>query len=187
MSSALGPSFTRSSIAAAILGLASAIGDWIWANYLTDGAIAPAIGHGVIFFALLGGVLAWAAAVPKTRRSRLALLPLVGLVLAGVFYPVAALAGYLGALLITWLGMWLALALLTDWARDIGIPRSSSVVRGLLAGIGSGLAFWAVSGMWTDPAFDGGYAVRFLYWTVAFLPGFVALLVGRPTAHDSSS
>jgi hypothetical protein len=52
-----------------------------------------------------------------------------------------------------------------------------ALVRGALAAVGSGMAFWAVSGMWTDPAFAGGFVVRFVYWTFAFIPGFAALLV----------
>lgn len=175
----------RALIAATVLGFASAVGDWIWARSLQDGAVAPAIVHGVLIFALLAGVLGWAVESRGAVRRLLATLPGVGLVLAAAFYPLAYAIGYLGALLVTWLGMWMALAVLTEWAG--GESPGSSVLRralprGILAAVGSGLAFWAVSGMWTDPAFEGGYVMRFALWTFAFFPGFAALLARRGPA-----
>lgn len=171
------PGLGRSLAAAAILGFASAVGDWIWANALTDGAIAPAIVHGVLIFALLAGVLGWAVESRGAVRRLLATLPGVGLVLAAAFYPLAYAIGYLGALIVTWIGMWMALAMLTEWARGEGLVLRRALTRGALAAVGSGLAFWAVSGMWTDPAFEAGYAVRCALWTFAFFPGFAALLL----------
>ena len=43
--------------------------------------------------------------------------------------------------------------------------------------IGSGLGFYLISGIWRpfDPK-GWDYAVHFLSWTIAYLPGFVALL-----------
>ena len=41
---------------------------------------------------------------------------------------------------------------------------------------GTGLAFYAISGIWTRPSPDGpNYVRNFLSWTFAFLPGFAAL------------
>jgi hypothetical protein len=58
------------------------------------------------------------------------------------------------------------------------------VVRGLGAAALSGVAFYGISGIWTNPAPGGpDYLRHFGSWTVAFLPGFAALLVekgGRP-------
>jgi hypothetical protein len=170
-------SLGRSLTAAAVLGFASTLGDWIWARALTDGAIGPAIVHGVLIFALLAAVVGLAIESRGAVRRLLATLPGVGLLLAAAFYPLAYAIGYLGALLVTWLGMWLALAMLTEWAGGGSLMRRSALPRGALAAVGSGLAFWAVSGLWTDPTFEASYAVRFALWTFAFFPGFAALLV----------
>lgn len=154
-----------------------------------DGAVLPGVVHGILIFALLALVLGWAAGSRRTTRRLLTSLPVAGLLLAAAFFPLAGVLGYLGSLLATWTGMWLALAVLERWARGEGAALSASLARGLLAAIGSGLAFWAVSGMWTDPAFAGGLGLRLFYWTFAFLPGFLALLMGRgpsPTAEESS-
>lgn len=178
-SNPLTPALTRALTAAAVLGVASTVGDWIWARYVPDGSILAGIVHGALIFALLAVVLAWTAQAAGALRRLLATLPAVGLLLAAAFYPLAALIGYLGALLVTWVGMWIALALLSEWARGEGVVLSGALARGLLAAVGSGLAFWAVSGMWTDPGFQPGLGVRFLYWSFAFLPGFVFLLAAR--------
>ena len=184
MSQTLPSDLLRAAVAAAVLGLASTLGDWIWARCLTDGALLPAIAHGVLFFALLAVVLASALGARGALRRLLATLPAVGLLLAAAFYPLAAVLGYLGALIATWVAMWLALAVLAEWARSRGSMAgrpalARALPRGLLAAVGSGLAFWAVSGLWTDPGFAPGYAVRCLLWSGAFLPGIACLLVGR--------
>ena len=167
--------------ATAALGLAavSTVGDWIWARWIPDGAVVPGVIHGVLFFAALAVALGWAVGEPRAIGRLLRTLPLAGLVLAAAFYPLATVAGYLGALLLTWTGMWLALALLLR--RALGSVRTAraALVRGLLAAVGSGVAFWAVSGMWTRPAVETGYTLRLLYWTLALLPGLAALLLAR--------
>ena len=46
--------------------------------------------------------------------------------------------------------------------------------------IGSGLGFYLISGIWRPFNPQGwDYAVHFLSWTIAYLPGFLALLSGR--------
>ena len=165
-------------IAAGVLGAISTLGDWIWARFLTDGAILPGLAHGVIFFAVLAVVLAWPCPEPKRAlKLLLATLPAAGLALAAVFYPLAYALGYLPALLITWAGMWLALALLLRIAADRDEPAGRAVSRGVLAAVGSGLAFWAVADLWTGG--DMSYVGRLWRWTFAFLPGMLGLLVRR--------
>jgi hypothetical protein len=47
----------------------------------------------------------------------------------------------------------------------------------VLAAIGSGLGFYAISGIWMPFNPHGwDYARHFIYWTIAYLPGFAALL-----------
>ena len=175
----------RAAAASVALGAASALGDWVWARFIPDGAVVPGVAHGVVFFLLLAVVLGRATGGGRVVRRLLATLPLAGLLLAAAFYPLAYALGYLGALLATWVTMWLALALLSRWARDADETAGRALARGLAAAVGSGLAFWAVSGMWTDPAAHPSYALRFLYWTIAFAPGLAALVVGRGSAGET--
>ena len=164
--------------AAAFLGALSTAGAWVWANHLRDGAVLPGVMHGVVVFVALAVALGWGADRQGATRYLLLRLPPAGLVIAALFYPVAYLIGYLPALLVSWTAMWLTLA----WARngaDGGRGAKGVVLgRGLGAAIGSGLAFWAISGIWTAPSPEPpDYLVRWLLWTLAFLPGFAALMV----------
>lgn len=181
-------------LAAALLGLVSAFADWLWAAHLTDGALLPAVVHGTAIFALLGTVLSLEADSGRSLGRHLLALPVLGLVVAGGFYPVAALVGYLPALLASWLAMWVGLALARRWATRSLEPMREALLRGLVAGIASGVGFWAISGIWTEPGpspVDFGlrqHGVRALQWTLAFLPGFVALMWRRdsPAPHHDS-
>lgn len=172
-------------LSSAVLGACSTVGDWIWARYIPDGAVVPGIVHGVLFFVLLALVLGGSAGSGRATRRLLVTLPLAGLVLAAAFYPLAYAIGYLGALLATWVGMWLALAFLQRWAGWSGEPAGRALLRGLLAAASSGAAFWMVSGMWTAPAAETGYALRLVFWTFAFLPGMAALLVARGSGETA--
>ena len=63
-------------------------------------------------------------------------------------------------------------------------PVAPPVIRGILAMIGSGLGFYFISGIWRPFNPQGwDYAVHFLSWTIAFLPGFLALLARRTQSH----
>lgn len=157
------PSLLHALLASVALGLFSAGADWVWARWLTDGAILPGLVHGLLAFVLLALVLGGG-------KRRLLLLPPAGLAIAAAFYPLAMAVGYIAALIATWAAMWLTLACLT---------RRPFFLRGALAAVGSGLAFWSVSGMWTEPAAHANYALRFVYWSFAFMPGFLALLYRR--------
>ena len=51
-------------------------------------------------------------------------------------------------------------------------------MRSALAALGSGLGFYAISGIWFPFNPHGwDYAKHFVYWTIAYLPGFAALLM----------
>jgi len=166
--------------AAGVLGLVSTLGDWIWAMFIPDGAVLPGIVHGVLIFLIFALVLGVAAQSRMVRRRLLWSLPIAGLVIAAAFFPLAYVLGYLGALLATWVAMWLSLALLQRWARSRSESLQRALARGLFAAVASGIAFWAISGIWTDPALLGNYPLRLIYWSIAFFPGFLALLWGQP-------
>ncbi|MEM7048633.1 MAG: hypothetical protein AAF604_03195 [Acidobacteriota bacterium] len=179
--SALGPGIARAVVTALILGVVSSFGDWLWASFIPDGAVVPGIVHGVLIFLILALVLGRASGVAGATRSLLKTLPIGGLLIAAAFYPIAMVVGYLGGLLITWIAMWLTLATLLRRARGGRESRGRALTRGAIAAGLSGLAFWAISGIWTNPSAEPvNYLLRAAYWAFAFFPGFAALLVGQP-------
>ncbi|MEM6455888.1 MAG: hypothetical protein AAF772_12400 [Acidobacteriota bacterium] len=166
----------HAAVSALALGALSTFGDWLWTHYIPDGAIVPGVAHGVIVFLVMACLLAWAgrAWVPTLLVG----LPIAGAVIAALFYPLYAVLGYLGALLVTWIAMWLVTALLQRRARGNRESLRRTLVRGGLAALGSGLAFAAIAGIWTNPSPDGpNYLWHFVCWSFAFAPGFAALLV----------
>ncbi len=86
-------------------------------------------------------------------------------------------------MIVTWVAMWLSLAWLQRRARDSAESSVRTLTRGAAAALGSGLAFWAISGIWTGQQ-TAGYPLRLAYWTFAFLPGFVALLAAHRRQSD---
>lgn len=166
--------------AAGFLGALSTLGDWVWVRFIPDGAVVPGVVHGMVIFVALALVLGWAAGSRRATWRLLAALPLAGLLIAALFYPLAYAIGYLQALIVTWALMWLTLAVSQRWASQSREALSRSMARGLVAALGSGLAFWAISGMWTNSGLAAGnYPLRLSLWTLAFVPGFLALIVVR--------
>lgn len=163
------------------LALLSTLGDWIWASYIPDGAILPGVIHGALFFLALAVILYWSSGRRAAARQLFWALPLAGLAIAAGFYPVAAMVGYLGGLLLAWIAMWTVMALLQRRARGGQENLRRTLFRAALAATGSGLAFWAISGIWTQPSPGGpDYVVHLVSWFVAFLPGLAALSIGQP-------
>ena len=148
----------------------STLGDFVWARYIP--AHRPLFGllHGTALCLAIGLFLG--ALRRKPIRGAVA-GALIGLGAAGGFYLLARVMGY-AAMFVLWMALWAAFGLLSG--RGLGGPQSrtaEALTRGGLAAIGSGLAFYAISGIWTRPAPGGpDYAHHFLCWTVAFLPGF---------------
>jgi hypothetical protein len=63
-------------------------------------------------------------------------------------------------------------------------PWTEVIVRGVLAAILGGLAFYAVVNLlWGRPPAGGrNYLLQFAAWTVAWAPGILALVAGRTKA-----
>jgi hypothetical protein len=100
---------------------------------------------------------------------------------AAGFYGLAPFVGY-SAMFVLWVALWAAFGALE--ARGLGVPflpLPEALIRGLLAAIGSGVAFYLISGIWTHPRPGGpDYVHHFFCWTIPFLPAFVFLLARRP-------
>ena len=164
-------------VAALLIGALNTAGDFVWARF--ELAHHPALGllHGLVLCLGIGLCLG----VLRRRPVRGAVGgALVGLGAAGGFYLLAMLMGY-AAMFVLWMALWIAFGVLDG--RALADPRTSvsgALVRGVLAAVGSGAVFYAISGIWQrHPSGAGDYAYRFGCWTLAFLPGFLALLARR--------
>lgn len=153
-----------------VAGVAT-IADWIWASQL----LPHRMWYGVVHGAGLCGAMGIAVGLPARRP----LTGLVGGLIAGVmaaasFYLLAPVLRY-AAMFVAWCLLWILFAFL-DGSMLRSRPRPEALARGAVAALCSGIAFYAVSGMWTrwDPA-TINYADHFWRWAVAFLPGFLAL------------
>jgi hypothetical protein len=165
------------------LAAVNTLGDYIWANYVPRHRMLFGLTHGTLLLLALGAYLGLVR-----RRPALGALggAVVGLSAAALFYALVKFIGW-SAMFVAWVALWIGFAVL-----DIGLlqrqPFSREAwVRGAVAALGSGVAFYAVSGIWTQPHPDGpSYGYNFLCWTVAFLPGLTALLIRRPRVEVTS-
>jgi len=161
--------------AALLLGAVMTAGDFVWAYFNVRHTTVSGILHGVAMCLCLGAVVGTRAGRPV---AGVAVGPLIGVLAAGAFYALAPTLRW-GAMLPAWMLFWICFALLQHvLVRE---TLSKALGRGLVGAVTSGLAFYAISGIWTDPPRGGpNYAVQFLYWSFAFLPGFLSLFVGAP-------
>jgi hypothetical protein len=168
-------------VGAVLIAVVSTLGDFIWAGLHLRHRAAYGLAHGAVLFLCIGAYFgslernAWVGAVYGAG---------IGLAAAGSFYLLAPFAGY-SVMFFIWAFIWAALAALTGRIlrapNGLVLARPSVLARGVLAMIGSGVAFYLISGIWRpfDPR-GWDYAVHFLSWIVAYLPGFLALLYRAP-------
>lgn len=153
----------------------STIGDFIWATWIPQHRPVYGLTHGTLLFLAIGFVLG--ATAGRAAAGALGGAA-IGALAAGSFYLLAPLTGY-SAMFVVWVAVWVALGALTGWLHGVAAP-GAAVRRGALAALLSGAAFYAISGIWFpfDPR-GWDYAVHFGAWTLAYLPGFGALLIVR--------
>lgn len=165
-------------VASIALGLVSTLGDFVWDYFRLRHRMGYGLAHGAAICLCIG------IAIGLRERKLLAGTiggPIIGLLAAAGFYVLRPWLGYWG-MFPMWMFFWLLFALLQDRLGAIRGPNEA-VARGLAAALLSGLAFYAISGIWTRPSPGGpDYIRHFLAWTVAFLPGFSMLFVGRRAA-----
>ena len=173
-------------VGALLLGALMTLGDFVWANWRVRHMMVYGILHGMATFLAIGLFLGGRTGAPLLGGIAGVV---AGAAAAGSFYLFAPLMGY-SAMFLSWVLVWIALGFINPWLTVRASTRqhggSASILvkdaigRGVIAALGSGAAFYAVSGMWFpfDPA-GWDYAVHFASWTVAFLPGFAALLWRR--------
>jgi hypothetical protein len=133
------------------------------------------LAHGALLCLALGGYLG----ALRGRALRGALCGAgIGLLAALCYYALARWLRFY-AMFPAWMALWAGFALVdARFVRARAAGFGGALLRGLLAALGSGAAFYMISGIWTRPRPGGpDYTVNFLSWTAAFLPGFLALLL----------
>ena len=172
-------------IATLAMAVVSTLADLIWALWIPEHRAIFGLIHGALLFMILGfvlGALAAREADPASRRN-----PAVagvaelfaGLAGAAAFYALFPLLGWT-AMFVAWMGLWVLTAFLNRWVRESGESLGLTLGRGATAAVLSGVAFWAISGIWLGGSTrNPNYPVNFASWFVAFLPGFACLLL-RP-------
>ena len=160
---------------ALLLAAVSTFGDFIWAHFSLEHRPIYGLIHGTLLCSVIGSYLGFLR--KRFLRGTLGGAA-IGFGAAAGFYGLARFAG-MAAMFPLWMALWIGFALLDAGEAAI----KNSLVRGALAAVASGLAFYAISGIWLDgePG-DPNYAINFLSWTVAFFPGFLALLAGPATS-----
>lgn len=168
-------------IGAASIGALSTFGDFFWANWIGQHRQIYGIAHGAILFFSFGFFLGLAAKRPLVGGLAGVL---IGAAAAGSFYLLRPVTGR-WTMVVCYVGAWIGLSILHAWLSGKPVGSSSAISRGALAGALSGAAFYLASGVWRpfDPQ-GWDYLVHFGAWTLAYFPGFAALLVARPRSNS---
>jgi len=178
-------------LAALVLAAAATFADLVWVWIPGHRPIYGLI-HGALLFMIVGVVLGLIAARAGGAGSTVTLVGraaggelLAGLAGAAAFYALYGLIGW-AAMFVAWMWIWMLTAFLQRWVRSSPETLGTTLVRGVAAAILSGIAFWAISGIWLGaPTRTPNYAVNFLSWFIAFLPGFACLLLEKRSAGDT--
>ena len=169
-------------LATLAIAAVSTLGDFMWATLHMRHRMVFGLAHGAILFLCIG--LCLGAASKRPAAGAIGGL-IAGFAGAASYYVLAPFMRY-RAMFVAWVLVWLALAMLTGrlLRKDEALSWTQVLVRGFAAAIGSGIAFYLISGIWRPFNPQGwDYAVHFLAWCLAFFPGFGALLpASRPRA-----
>ena len=175
-------------LAIAFVAAVATAGDYVWYTWGVRHTMVAGLVHGAILLMAVGGTLGASA----------------GRVLKGL--PIGAIAGVGGALSyyalvmvmdrrtygtaipVAWVVMWLLVAVLDGrWLRAPARRSWANLtIRGLIAAIGGGLAFYLVlDTLWgRAPAGGRNYVVQFGAWAFAWAPGLIALVAGSRVSPD---
>jgi hypothetical protein len=169
------------------LAALSTAADFVWATWISSHRAIYGFLHGTLLFLAIGLILGRIAGRGAAGAIAGACL---GAFAAGLYYVLAPLLGF-SAMIVSWMAVWLGLSAMygrlnaqrIDAGRRHDIRRSLAavLVRGLIAAIASGLAFYLISGIWQPFNPQGSdYVIHFVAWAIAYFPGFAALLIARP-------
>jgi hypothetical protein len=166
------------------VAVVSTCGDYIWYEFGVRHRVAVGILHGAVLLMAVGGVVGMAAG---RVAAGLPIGAAAGIGGAVAYYLIDTVARGTVAMIAAWVVCWLLLAF--GEGRLLKQPRrpwSEVLIRGVLASILAGIAFYAVVGvLWGRPPAGGrNYLVQFAAWTVAWAPGILAL-VGTPSGRKA--
>ena len=161
-------------VGALFIAAISTVGDFVWAGLRIPHHIVFGLAHGAMLFMFIGAYL---GSLERQLVGGAVAGALIGLAAAGSFYVLAPMVGY-SVMFAVWAFVWLALAVLAGRKAAHARSWGETLIRGILAMVGSGIGFYLISGIWRpfDPQ-GWDYAIHWLSWTVAYLPGFLALLL----------
>ena len=163
-------------VGAVVTAAVSTLGDYLWANVLPHGQPIYWFAHAIVLFATVGFCLGLPSRKPVAGAVGAAA---IGCAATAGFYFLQPLMGY-SAMFVLFVALWLGLGLLAGRVLQRRDSMQAVLVRSVLAAVGSGLGFYAISGIWMPFNPHGwDYARHFVYWTLAYLPGFAALLLRR--------
>jgi len=164
---------------AASLALAAVmtLGDFTWAALHIHHRTAYGIVHGAVMCLCIGLAIG-----VRTGRKLPAAIggPLIGVAAAGTFYLLAPVLKW-GAMFPAWMLLWILFALLQKMLTR-GERIGTTLKRGILAALLSGLAFYLISDIWIHEARHPSMLVHFGAWAFAFVPGFAALFGRLPSS-----
>jgi len=170
---------SRALLGSLLMATASTLAEWVWELQRLPHRMSYGLMHGALIFLILGLFLG--AVSGKERKLVVGAVGglLAGVAAAGAFYLLAPLLGFV-AMFAAWFVVWIFFGLLRRLLAQDREPTASLLLRGVLAGITSGVGFYAISGLWSShPPEGNNYWLFFGSWTVAFFPGIACLLWGR--------
>jgi hypothetical protein len=160
-------------VGAIVTAAVSTAGDYLWKNVLPHGIPIYWFAHGALLFLTVGFCLG----LPSRKPVAGAIGGMVvGLAATAGFAVLRPFIGYAG-MFVMFFALWIGLGLLAGRILEKRDTFATVLTRSVIASLGSGLGFYAISGIWFpfDPH-GWDYAKHFVYWTLAYLPGFAALL-----------
>jgi len=159
----------------------STLGDFVWATWIPRHRPIYGMTHGTLLFLAVGLYL---GALARRPAAGAIFGALIGFLAAGSFYLLAPLAGY-SIMFAVWIGAWLGLSVLHVRLQQTPASLRTVAIRGVIASIACGAAFYAVSGIWFPFRPSGwDYLRHFGAWTLAYLPGFTALFIANREARS---
>lgn len=163
-------------VASAFVAAVATAADWVWASQLLRHKILYGLVHGAGLCGAMGLALGAAHRRPFTG---LAGGLIAGVLAAASYYGFVFIPGFRRyAILASWAVLWMLFGYLEGpFLR--GARVSGALARGVVAAAASGAVFYYVTAAnwsrWNPQSID--YVAHFWRWGVAFLPGFLALLV----------
>jgi hypothetical protein len=163
-------------VASVFVAAVATAADWVWASQLLRHKILYGLLHGAGLCGAMGLALGAAHRRPFTG---LAGGLIAGVLAAASYYGFVFIPGFRRyAILASWAVLWILFGYLEGpFLR--GARVGGAIARGIVAAAASGAVFYYVTAAnwsrWNPQAID--YVEHFWRWGLAFLPGFLALLV----------